>query len=257
MRPASRRSFRPVGEGEFADHAFLGGRLLLREPRRGHRSGTDAVLLAAASRVGAGQHLLDAGAGAGGAALAILFRVDDATATLVERDPHMAALARHNIQVNGFADRASVVEGDLFDRMARLKQRVAPIDVVVSNPPFYEEGTVRASPNMQKAASHVLSSAGHGAWLRELFTLAVPRTRVILIHRPDALPSLIKAAEGRAAVRLRTVHPRDGMRAHRVILECAPGRRTPMIIDPPLTLHGEDGRFTPFADDLHRGKSWL
>ena len=246
-----------MDEPELSDHAFLDGRLILREPRRGHRSGTDAILLAAASRVRAGQHVVDVGAGAGAAALAVLRRVDEATATLIECHPAMAALARYNIEVNGLADRASVVEVNLFDRSACRAAFARPADVVISNPPFYVEGTVRASPHSQKAGSHVLSRRGHEDWLRELLVLASPKRRVVLIHRPDAIPALLMTAAGRASVRLRAVHPRMDSEAHRVLMEFVPGRRSPLVMEPPLVLHRDDGRFTPFTEDLHRGRAEL
>lgn len=242
-----------MDESAVADHAFFGGRLVLREPRSGHRSGTDAVLLAAASRVGPGQHLIDAGSGAGAVALAVLCRVADATATLIEYNPAMAALARHNIQVNGFENRAEVVEHDIFG----LEMLARRADVVVSNPPFYLAGEVRASANPQRAASHVLPHGGHGDWLLRLFSLAVPKGRVVLIHRPDAMPALAAAAQGRASLTLRSIHPAEGKAAIRIILTATPGRRSPFAIEPPLVLHGGDGSFTAEADAIHLGRSWI
>ena len=242
-----------MDESAVADHAFLGGRLVLREPRSGHRSGTDAMLLAAASRVEPRQHVIDAGAGAGAVALAILSRVADATATLIERDPAMAALARHNIQVNGFGDRAEVVEHDIFSPQALTRRA----DVVVSNPPFYLAEEVRASANPQRAGSHVLSQGGHGDWLKRLFSFAVPKGRVVLIHRPEALPALAAAAQGRASLTLRSIHPAEGKAAIRIVLNASPGRRTPFAIEPPLALHGGDGAFTSEVDAINLGRSWL
>ncbi len=55
--------------------AFLGGRLMLRQPRRGHRAGHDAVLLAAATAGRAGERVVEFGAGIGTAALALAARV--------------------------------------------------------------------------------------------------------------------------------------------------------------------------------------
>src|SRR2546430_479758 len=51
--------------------AFLGGRLLLRQPAEGHRYGTDAVLLAAAAPSDFSGLAIDAGAGVGAAGLAL------------------------------------------------------------------------------------------------------------------------------------------------------------------------------------------
>src|SRR5229473_3780911 len=76
----------------FTDDAVLGGRLRLRQPARGHRVGHDAILLAAACPARAGERVVDLGAGVGAAGLALAARVPDATVTLVEIDPELAAL---------------------------------------------------------------------------------------------------------------------------------------------------------------------
>ena len=52
------------GLGEIVEDRLLDGRLLLRQPRKGHRAGTDAVLLAAALPELAEGPLLDMGAAA-------------------------------------------------------------------------------------------------------------------------------------------------------------------------------------------------
>src|SRR5689334_24415379 len=90
-----------------SEDAVLGGRLLLKQPRRGHRVGHDAILLAAACPARARERVVDLGAGVGAAGLALAQRVDDSRVTLVEIDPGLAALAAENAQANGLAGRVS------------------------------------------------------------------------------------------------------------------------------------------------------
>src|SRR5215472_18655381 len=85
--------------------AVLGGRLTLRQPKRGHRVGHDAILLAAATGARPGEHAIDLGAGVGAAGLALAARVDRVTVTLVEIDPALAALAAENIVCNAMGTR--------------------------------------------------------------------------------------------------------------------------------------------------------
>src|ERR1700704_2242282 len=91
--------------GAVTEDALLGGSLRLRQPRRGHRVGHDAVLLAAACPANAGEHLVDLGAGVGAAGLAVALRAPDTTVTLIEIDPDLAALAAENAALNGLAAR--------------------------------------------------------------------------------------------------------------------------------------------------------
>ena len=60
------------GLGEIVEDRLLDGRLRLRQPRKGHRAGSDAVLLAAALPERDGGHLLDIGTGVGTVGTALL-----------------------------------------------------------------------------------------------------------------------------------------------------------------------------------------
>ncbi len=56
-----------------------------------------------------GDHVLEAGCGAGAASLCLLARVPGAKVTGVEIDPDLAALARDNAAANGFSERFEVI----------------------------------------------------------------------------------------------------------------------------------------------------
>ena len=92
---------------DVTEDAVLGGRLRLKQPRRGHRVGHDAILLAAACPARAGERVVDLGAGVGAAGLALALRVAGIEVTLVEVDAGLAALAAQNAQINGLAARVT------------------------------------------------------------------------------------------------------------------------------------------------------
>jgi tRNA1(Val) A37 N6-methylase TrmN6 len=78
---------------DLTDDAVLSGRLRLWQPRRGHRFGHDAILLAAATPARNGDRAVELGAGVGTAGLALAARVPGVRITLVEIDEHLAGLA--------------------------------------------------------------------------------------------------------------------------------------------------------------------
>ena len=86
---------------EYTEDAFLGGQLMLRQPKAGHRAGHDALLLAASCRARPDERVVEFGAGVGAASLALARRVGGLDLTLVEIDPALAALARDNAEANG------------------------------------------------------------------------------------------------------------------------------------------------------------
>src|SRR5258708_11852821 len=93
--------------GDLTQDAVLGGALRLRQPRRGHRIGHDAILLAAACPAHSGEQVVELGAGVGAAGLALARREPDIRVMLVEIDPDLAALAAANAELNGLAARVT------------------------------------------------------------------------------------------------------------------------------------------------------
>src|SRR5262245_40637406 len=121
------------------EDAVLGGRLRLRQPRRGHRVGHDAILLAAATPAAAGETAVDLGAGGGAAGLAVAARVPGLAVVLVEIDPALAALAADNIRHNGLADRVRTVVLDVAApsrAFAAAGLAAGSAARVLMNPPF-------------------------------------------------------------------------------------------------------------------------
>lgn len=226
------------------EDAFLGGRLTIRQPVRGHRSGIDAVLLAAACPAATGDHVVDLGAATGVAGLCVLSRVEATSATLVEIDAEAASLARDNIALNACEARARVVEIDLTARGAAAASGFARpgADHVIANPPFEEVGKARLSPLENRARAHAAGPDMLESWARFAATVLKARGTFTLIHRADALGAVLDALGGRfGALRVRAVHPRAGLPATRILVSGQKGSRAPLQIVQPLILHAGEG----------------
>ncbi|WP_036283426.1 tRNA1(Val) (adenine(37)-N6)-methyltransferase [Methylocystis sp. ATCC 49242] len=235
---------------------FLDGRLRLRQGR-GHRAGTDAVLLSAVTPPGETGLILDVGAGAGAVGLMAAVRAPGAAIGLVEIDPGAAALARENVAANGLADRVSVFEADVTApgarRAAGLSDEKAAL--VLTNPPFYEVGRVRVTPDAAKALAHVAAVPLAG-WTRACLALLAPGGTFAMIHRAEALADCLAAVEARlGAVSILPILPRAGAPASRILLCGVKGSRAPLSLLAPLVLHGADGRFTEEAERMNRGET--
>jgi tRNA1(Val) A37 N6-methylase TrmN6 len=248
-----------VADGATVDR-WLGGRLTLLQPRRGHRVGTDAALLVAAAGTPEGR-IVDVGAGVGAVGLALAQRNPLASVDLVEIEPELARLAESNAERNGLQARARVLRLDALKSRERREAGLADgsADYVVTNPPFFEPRAVRASPDAGKARAHVLPRGETGAtlgdWIQASLAVLTPAGRLVMIHRPEALPMILAALENRVgALALTPVHPRAGASAHRLLVSGVKGSKAPLRIAPGLILHGPDGRLTAEADAIHRGE---
>ena len=127
---------------------MLGGRLRLRQPKRGHRVGHDAILLAAATGARAGERAVDLGAGVGAAGLALAVRIDGLNVTLVEIDPDLCGLAADNVMLNRLGERVTAASGDAEDltSLAAGGLQAGTVDRVLMNPPFNSAGQHRRRP---------------------------------------------------------------------------------------------------------------
>jgi tRNA1(Val) A37 N6-methylase TrmN6 len=239
--------------------AFLGGRLALRQPHGGHRAGTDAVLLGACMPPDARGRGIDVGAGAGAAGLVALLRAPALDMTFLEIDPDLAALCAGNLAENGLSARGRAICGDVSSGRTRQAAGLADnrFDIVLTNPPFYEAGAVRVSPDAGKARAHVVADGLEG-WMKAALALLAPGGLFLMIHRADALPGILAGAAGRAGgLRLLPVLPRENEPATRLLVAGRKGSRAPLAILPPLVLHGPDGRFTARAEAIHRGEQGI
>lgn len=246
---------------EIGEDALLGGRVRLLQPRRGHRAGTDAVLLAAMVEPRPGDMILDLGAATGAVGLMIGARSGEGEIVLVERDPVLAQLCRDNIGLNGLGGRARAVEADILsspDERRRLGLLPGSADLVVTNPPYLEPGRSRRSPDPRRAQAHELGPGNLERWLATAADLLKPKGRLALIHRADSLGRCLAALEGAfGEVRIRGVQPRAGEPSMRILISAVKGSRAPLSLLSPLVLHGADGAFTPEAAAVHMGEAVL
>jgi len=238
---------------------MLDGRLRLVQPRKGHRAGSDAVLLAAACGAVGAETVADFGAGVGAVGLMVAALHPSCRVVLVENDPALAALARRNVVLNGFEGRFSVCEADILAPAAMRRKAglsACSADLVATNPPFWPAGRVRNSPDAARRAAHVMADAALVGWLRAAADVLVPDGRLVLIHRADGLAGLLAALAGRFGdIVVRPVHPRPDRPAVRLLVAARRGSRAPLRLLPGFVLHEPDGRFTPEADAVHRGRA--
>src|SRR5438552_2745935 len=95
---------------------------------------------------------------------------------------------------------------------------------------------------LQPANGH---RAGHDA------RLLAAGAKLVLIHRPDALETILAALTGRfGAAEIIAIFPRPDAAAIRVIVRAIKGRRTPPSLRPGLVLNDAEGRPTPTAEAI-------
>lgn len=240
--------------------AFLGGRLTIAQPASGFRAGLDSVLLGAAVSASEGA-LLDLGAGVGTAALVALADRPRLTATLVESDADIGALARANLNANGFAGRGNVVTLDVASAgRARAAAGLSAdhYSAVIANPPFFEAGNGTAA-SVERRAAREASAEALDLWVKAAASHAAPDGEIIFIHVAERLPALLASFTARfGAVTALPLAPRDGEAATRVLVRGIKGSRAPFALLATRAMHEPAGRaFQPEFEAIFRGAGRL
>lgn len=239
-------------------HALLGGRLKLLQAPTGHRIGTDAILLAAATPSLDHGLIVDLGCGVGAVGLIAALARPGCDVQLVDNDPGALALAAQNIALNGLSNRVATINADILSPPGKGSDPLAAGDasLILTNPPYGAAKRMRISPDRARAAAHVMPQGGLAAWLARAAQLLKPKGALVLIHRADALAEALAALTPHfGGIVIRPVQPRVGAPATRILVKAIKDGRAPLTIQPPLILHQADGAFTAEAEAIHRGEA--
>src|SRR5918994_709475 len=193
---------------DVTEDAVLGGRRHLRQPRRGHRVGHDAILLAASTGGAYGERAIDLGAGVGSAGLALARRIPGLRVTLVEIDKALCELARQNVILNRFEERVDIVRADA----SHLDLPPATADRVLMNPPFNDPARQNVSPDASRALAHAADPDTLRIWAKSAARLLKPQGILTLLWRADGLAAVLDVlAADFGAVVVLPVHPRPNV----------------------------------------------
>jgi tRNA1(Val) A37 N6-methylase TrmN6 len=241
--------------------AFLGGRLVLCQPEKGFRAGSDSVLLGASVPTSA-RRVLDLGAGVGAAGLVAALWAGDAEVFLAERDEEALALARDNVERNGLSARAHIIPVDVTAGGPEREARGIvsnSFDVVIANPPYFREGRGTPSGDAGRNAARHAGNDGITLWVRAAAAAAAARGEAIFVLPAARLGDALAAFEGRfGGVRILPIAARPGSEAKRVLIRGGKGSRAGLRLLAPLVLHGPSGNsFAPENADILMGRTKL
>lgn len=136
----------------------------LRQDNCGMKVTTDAVMLGAWAEAPEGpSRILDIGTGTGLLAMMMAQRYPEARVVGIEVESDAARQAQDNAARSVFADRVTIVEGDVKEY-----EPEELFDAIVCNPPYYQEEASKISPNRKRK----LARQTHTLDFDQLFTAA-------------------------------------------------------------------------------------
>jgi tRNA1(Val) A37 N6-methylase TrmN6 len=233
---------------EISTGGLLGGRVIYKQLRDGHRSGFEPVLLAASVPAKPGEIVLEAGTGAGAALLCLGARVKGVRGIGVERDATLANLSNINFKLNDLRE-LFTIQGDA----SALPFRPDSFHHVLANPPWFGARST-ASPDAKRALAHHASPELLPRWIAELARVLRAKGGICLVLPASsfAMAAAALRTSGCGGVTLIPLWPRAGLAAKMIILTACKGSKSPDAVHPGLVLHDEGG-ITEAADEILRG----
>lgn len=212
---------------------FLGGKLLIKQPRNGYRAGVDPVLLAASVNAKPMQSVLELGCGVGVASLCLGRRVPDLQLTGIEIQSDLAQLTQENATHNQLT--MDVVIGDLAVLPQGLKS--SQFDHVIANPPYFDRLKTTPAPDPSRERS-MGEQTPLKSWASVAAKRVKPKGYVHFIFRSERLPELLNALPKElGSLRILPFSARVGRASELLILRARKSGRAGFCLEAPIVMH--------------------
>jgi tRNA1Val (adenine37-N6)-methyltransferase len=213
----------------------------LVQPEDGYRFSQDSMLLACFTNAGRGHTGVDLGCGSGPVGLGLLLCQPDLALTGVEIDSTAVACANENVVNLHFADRFSIVEGNVTDwRPEKV------VDFVVANPPYRDMQRGRVSHGQERRTARFENKGDFVQFARCAANALKSRGKFSFIHLAERLPELMEGLSltNLEPKRMRMVHGRIDEGARMVLMEAVKEGGVGLHVEPPLIMNEGKGKGT-------------
>src|SRR5262249_36882980 len=180
--------------------------------------------------------VLDIGCGTGAAMLCVAVREPQCRVAGLERQRDLVRIAGDNMILNGVANRASVMVGDLLNPPPRIS--TGAFAHVIANPPFLAQGAGVEPANAGRAEATIEGGAALGDWVRFALSMVRPKGTVTFIHRADRIDAVLGHLAGRAGeIVVFPLWPGQGKPATRILVRARKQSAAPARLAAGLVLH--------------------
>jgi tRNA1Val (adenine37-N6)-methyltransferase len=216
---------------------FEGGNLRLIQSRTGYRFSIDAILLSEFVTVKRGDDVVDLGAGCGIIPLMMLLKKPIRHVYALEIQWGLAYQTARNAALNDFAERMSVILGDI--RTPPLSMKCT--DVVVCNPPYRRKESGRINPDQQRAIARHEILASLDDILGAARGMLRPKGRLAMVYPAERLADLMIKLRSfeMEPKRLRIIYPGMVSEAKLAMIEASLGGKAGLKVLPPLVDQGD------------------
>jgi tRNA1Val (adenine37-N6)-methyltransferase len=229
---------------------FLDGQVMLHQPRSGYRFSVDAVILSHLACPEHGDTVLDLGTGCGVIPILLAYRHPSIQVVGVEIQDALVACAIQNVKENQMAQRIQILAKDMVQ--LSLNDIGAPVDVVVSNPPYRKLNSGRINADTQRAVARHELKINLDLLLSTARRMLRKAGRLVIIYPCVRAVDLISAmrSTGLEPKSLTMIHSNAGSPAQLVAVTGIKGGRPGLEVSCPLHLYNDDGTYTATVEKM-------
>lgn len=230
--------------------SLFNGQLQVKQERRGYRYSIDAVILAYYAGKVRGDRIADLGTGCGIIPLILGLREPTRHIVGIEIQEALADIAAENVIDNGMADRIQILLGDI--KIITTADTEGPVDLVLSNPPFFPADEGRINPNLQRAVARhelqvTITDIVAAAW-----RLLQDKGRFLSIFQTERMVDLLFSMRqlGLEPKMVRIIQTKEQIPGKLFLVEGEKGGAPGLVVLPPLVITMENKGYSPEVADM-------
>ena len=241
-----------VKENERIDDLHRNGYMLIQNPKY-FCFGVDTVILSDFCKVKKNEKVLDLGTGNGILPILLSAKNENAHFTGLEVQEESADMATRSVKLNSLEEKICIQKGDIKKLTSIFKH--ASFDVVVTNPPYMEQGGGILNTYDPKAIARHEILCNLNDVIEGSSKMLRFAGRFYMVHRPHRLADILVALRTykMEAKSIRFVHSYANKEPNMMLLEATRGGKPMCKILPPLIIYKEDGTYTDEVNKIYYG----
>lgn len=221
---------------------FLHSGLKLIQDDRFFKLGQDSVLLSDFANIKTGDKICDVGCGNGAISVLLFGKNKNIFVDAIEIQPEVANLAEKNAEINNLPIKIHNFDAKQVEKHLEREK----YDVVISNPPYFNENSGFVTENTSKKIARVENEFDVFELCKVAKYLLKYGGKLYVVQKPERTSDIFRAMmeQNIEPKILRYIHSNVGSRPSAVLVEGKVGAKPSLQVMPPLFTRNDDGSFT-------------